>query len=1047
AVELRDAHVKVVYRDDAKEHTVEDLLLNVRARPARADSPFYDIVWEGGGAKIARGHSRINLSNGRVENISGGLPWMSLEAVMIAVNARYDTAGAWSDLLGLKGLVRATDYSFSGGADETKTRSATVELDNASLSIPINEYEHTLPPDQRYLRFDQVLGTAVLTASGIEAEFTGLLYGSPCTVWARLQGGIERLRSLDDVAVDVRLKARQLRLPEADPNAPAEQRRFIERWGSVREFYERFDPHGLVDVEIDAEKPAGPQQEFVAHRVLLTARGADASHCSLPYRVRDLRGVLEFTSDHGIFVRDIRGQHDGGSVAVNGWFSGPRRSDSANLRIRGKDLPIDDALTNAVPTKYREVREWLNPQGLLDVDLTLTRKARAGATTRDDWDARTILSFRDISACYRGFPYDLDRVSGEVVLEGDQAELRNVVGWSGEGLVKVAGELTLVDGDARKVQLVVNGENIAFDDKLMSALPESWRGRLAAFHPRGRFDSRTLLRLAPGDAALRCDSDVALSDVSIRPDRFPVTIEGINGQLTLTRDRIVLHEAAGRYGGATATAAGVVDLTVSPQETDVMIRANGLIVDDVLRAAMPAKLQSALARWRVEGPLDADITLQQDIERGGGGLALEATARLDGAAVQHDLFPIPFEAVRGEIVFGRDGARAVGVRARYGQASVLLDFENHETDQAEEGTIKLTAQGVALDHSFRDILPADLRQAWDRLELSGSADLRLDHLGYHHEHGLPDAVWSVEGSARLYEVGLPGLTEIQHVSGTVTGTGMLVDRLGGTTLNGSTDFASLHLRGRQLTNLTGPWSYVQTADGEGRFALDSVQASIYGGSIWVQVDAMFNRARTTYSFAAIVHDMGIGPFLNVDSSPGPGSPEHIELGGNADVRMYVSGEIGDATVRRGSGRVEIVEGEIYRLPIILAILNVLNLSLPEGYAFDDAEADFFLIGDTLELRNILLRGDVLALAGSGAMSLSDRGLDLDLVNVSPHRWARDVPGLAAFVEGASRELVELHVTGSLAQPRVTAVPLRAISDELKQLFQRKKPRKMRAVAP
>ncbi len=101
------------------------------------------------------------------------------------------------------------------------------------------------------------------------------------------------------------------------------------------------------------------------------------------------------------------------------------------------------------------------------------------------------------------------------------------------------------------------------------------------------------------------------------------------------------------------------------------------------------------------------------------------------------------------------------------------------------------------------------------------------------------------------------------------------------------------------------------------------------------------------------------------------------------------------------------------------------------------KAEFFIVGNRVQLEDIVLRGSALSLVGSGSMTLPDRAVDLSLVNVSPHRWAR-VPVLAEFVEGASPELVELHVTGPLSQPTVRVRPFRAISEEFKRLFQKKK---------
>ena len=80
-----------------------------------------------------------------------------------------------------------------------------------------------------------------------------------------------------------------------------------------------------------------------------------------------------------------------------------------------------------------------------------------------------------------------------------------------------------------------------------------------------------------------------------------------------------------------------------------------------------------------------------------------------------------------------------------------------------------------------------------------------------------------------------------------------------------------------------------------------------------------------------------------------------------------------------------------------------------------------------------------------SMSLPDRGVDLGLINVSPHQWSR-LPMLADFVEGASREIVELRVTGPLSGPTVQVKPFPRITEEFKRLFRKKKPKKIQPAA-
>ena len=87
-----------------------------------------------------------------------------------------------------------------------------------------------------------------------------------------------------------------------------------------------------------------------------------------------------------------------------------------------------------------------------------------------------------------------------------------------------------------------------------------------------------------------------------------------------------------------------------------------------------------------------------------------------------------------------------------------------------------------------------------------------------------------------------------------------------------------------------------------------------------------------------------------------------------------------------------------------------------------------------------MTGKNIDLIGSGTMTLPDHGVNLRMLNVSPSLWDK-VPLIGAVREEVYKDLIEIQVTGPIGRPNVRAVPLRGVSSELEQLFQKRKPRK------
>jgi hypothetical protein len=457
-------------------------------------------------------------------------------------------------------------------------------------------------------------------------------------------------------------------------------------------------------------------------------------------------------------------------------------------------------------------------------------------------------------------------------------------------------------------------------------------------------------------------------------------------------------------------------------------------------------VRAALSPWRVGDPIEMDAQIIPDPDDP-DKLHWRVFGRLTGATVHHESFPLPFRGVRAEIHIDEFGAQARAVSARYGEAAVRVDFQSRRDDHGENGVIRLHAAGASLDEGIRGLVPEHMRGLWDQLGPSGRIDVRLDELSYASPGRDQPAAWTVKGQADLRDVVLSGIAESARVNGTVSLDGMLVDRLGGTTLSGRFDETDATLYEREVRAAEGRWSYARTAAGGGCLLLERMNGRIYNGTLAADAELVFDSSHANYKLSATTQGMQISPFINAsrvprsDVRPARSSGEPLDVRGLVDAHLYLSGEWNRPATRRGGGRIEIFDGYIYRLPILLAILNVLDITVPNNDVLDEARIEFFVAGNAVTLSDILLRGAALSLVGTGTMSLPDQGVDLTLVNLGSRRFSK-VPVLAELIEGASRELVELRVTGPLSQPTVRASPLHRITDELKQLFQKRKPRKV-----
>ncbi|MFQ5495641.1 MAG: AsmA-like C-terminal region-containing protein, partial [Phycisphaerae bacterium] len=627
-------------------------------------------------------------------------------------------------------------------------------------------------------------------------------------------------------------------------------------------------------------------------------------------------------------------------------------------------------------------------------------------------------------------------LTGRVRIAGPRIEVIDVAGRHGEARVEVTGTAGVAGRTLRELALSVRGHGVALDQALLGALPQRTRDVVAAFDPAGRIDIDSSVTLVADDPHPRVVSDVTLVDVSARYAGFPLGLTRIMGRLRMTPEEVIVDGVTGRWKESTFSMTGSVDLADDGGAAALTIRSRDLRLGPELRDCLPGPLRTALADWQVDGPLELETTLQADIMDTSKAPRHHTTLRLAGTTVRHAAFPKPFTDVHAEVAIGPRRASATGVSLRFGPAVVNADFEVPYAGTEDAATVRLTARGLPLGGAIRPLWPKHVRDLLDSLRPAGSVDLYLSELRF--ARGEPDGPrqWTVSGYAELSDVSL-GAVDLAGVRGTIAGSGTLFGPAGGTSLTGQIALSGLDLLGQHLTRADARWSLARVAGGEGMLLMESIQAGIYGGTTSGRLEVSFDREGTKYDVSAMVRAMQLQPFVNAARmARGPGD-DPIDVAGSTGAQFYLSGVVGDPRSRRGGGSFEITHGRMYRLPIILAIFKLLNLSGINDEAFHEAAAEFFIMGQRVRLDNIRLTGDALSLIGSGSMSLADGGVDLGLVNVTPHRWAR-IPLITDLVEGASRELVELRVTGPMARPIVRARPLSGVTDEFKRLFKRQR---------
>lgn len=1037
SVELRDARVVLHTLDGTDERLAGEIAFSARALPSDEASSRYDVVWRSGGAD---GHSRFDLRTGEPSHLSGGLPAMPIELAMLAVGARFDGAAALADRLGLSGVVVVKDYALPLSGTTRHERFVTIDLNNVIAAIPMDEDEQRLAPAGRYLRFDGVGGEVRVTQAEIRASLAGRLRGSACTLALAVRPGEDGVfTSLADAAVDGRLTVRHGALPRSDDADAQSEAHFIRRFGSLAELYAEAHPQGHADLDLEFTKAAGSRERWEVTHAKATLEGVEASIRSVPARLTEASAVVEYDG-RGVSIRDGRARRGRTLVSFDGRFDAPTRSAAKRFTVRAEAVRLTDELWASVPPEFRAQRERFFPEGTIDLTVDLDQPAGM-PDAPSAWSAKARAQLHDVSITLAEFPYPLTGLSGKIEIEAERAVLRGVHGRAGDGEVHIDGEAAFDAAGPTALNLALSGRDLVFDARLLAAMPPATRAFVEPFHPAGAFGVEAKLSLDPSTRAFRHESVVTLNGMSMDYARFPVPLTDMLGRLAVTPEQVLVEGVTGRYREAKFSIDGTIARDSELGGTVLQIHGRGITLDEALRGALPPRVRDGLSDWTIEGPLTADTVLSSRTS-GERGLAIRTSAKLDGGRVTHPFFPVPFERVVAEVEVDETGFRANGITAIYGAAEVRANVQVEPAGAGAAGLVVVSATGMALDESVQGLGRGRLADEWDRLQPAGVVDVHVNELRFGPPGASGRSAWTVSGYADFREVAFAGVADVKRATGSVLFTGTARDDQGGTSLSGRLALTKAELLGQGVTQTDGEWSFARRADGEGVLALRHGQGRIYGGSWTTQTDIHFGHDKTEYDLTTALHRVQIEPLLSAETAASLADAGPVEVEGLASGHVRLSGVLGDPATRRGSGRFEITEGSMYRLPLILAILNVLQLSVPDKDAFDTARADFLVDGNRIQLDGIRLEGKAISLTGTGTMNWPDRGVDLALISTASAGWRR-VPLLTDFLEGAAGEIVQLQVTGPIYQPNVKARTLRGVADEVKRLFQKKEPKPIR----
>lgn len=881
-----------------------------------------------------------------------------------------------------------------------------------------------------------VQGRLKWSGTRLELDVAGLVNDATC----QLEGTVDAAdRPLDEMGFDVRFTAAALPAPEGpvraellgDPSVPH----------VLRSIFTDYDPHGVFDVDLQLRRASGTNASLDLHGFLkpLAVRARSAW---FPYEVTDISGLLRFD---GPIVRleGLRGRHGPAALEFHGTVDQRRFWSHVAVDIRGRNVPLDNELFDAMSPHHQAAWRRITPTGSVDLDVRLDRPGGADESQQPAW--RTRVEASPLTCAFSlADRYEISDVCGRISIEDDLAEIRGLTGRRGDAMIRLDGRTAFHPDAPPESELTVEAIGVPLDDALASILPPEGRGAFAQFQPSGRVDVAGAILLRRAEPTALYDLRLALHDGLVRYRDFPYRVQGVTGEVLIQPEGVSILRAQGRHGEAAISLSGdVLRNDDGGFAADLTLACDSLPLDQELYAAFPESLQAVWNSLNPSGSVAARTHLHC-LARDGELLTRHQThLTVREGAVRLEALPLPLTDLSGSIRIGPRRVELLGLTGRLGDGRFRVAGDIDLSASRPAGLLSLRATELKLDDTLVSALPGDLRATMKAAQARGTVDVNLDPLRF-----APDAAgrmaWYFDGSLLIRDGRADLGMAIRDAAGTVLGSGQ-VHPVDGVTLNLQTALRTVSLSGWPLEDLT---ANVLMEAGRNKVLIDDASAGLYGGQVTAIAEVDLGRGDPRYRASITAHDLQLDRYLGsagspeTEKAPPAGSKsratfearagrEAVNATGDIYGNLILRGRGGKDAYREGAGEVYVRSAQVWKLPLVFAIFQVLNLT-PDENVFHDGRLKFFLSKNTLTLQSIDLQGRAVSFVGGGTMNLATRGLDVTLLAGSPVRLR--VPFLTELLEGASREFMEVRLRGTVEEPTIQPQPLRSLKEILRSLF-------------
>lgn len=815
------------------------------------------------------------------------------------------------------------------------------------------------------------------------------------------------------------------------------------------------------------------------YRVKLNVHDGRFMHAALPEPIHDLRGVV-VCDPHGVAIESSQGMLGDAVIRGTGTVDGLKWPSNVKLNLSARGLLLNSRLAASLSPSLQRGWNRLQPYGRVDADAEFVH--RVGAYGSGQWKSTATIDCKGVDVRYEKFPYPVESLVGRVVVKDNIATSDLMSGRISGNRMQCAFRLPIKPGITLEKSFVMASDGpIPIDKMLLESL--SPRGGsstgLEAFvrslSPRGSVELSNAELTTDSQGRQSRKLEIKVMDGHLRYSKFDYPLFNVAGDILVEDDLVTMSSFRGTNGdSATIQCEGSFRMSVdrpvinngqvlstekTKSELALHFTATDLRMDDSLRDSLP---ESAQTTWDAMSPSGVLDQLKVMIRQSGAGnpLGLDITARQFATdqvtnrslSLRPVALPYRIDVTEGRVHF--DGSRVFieSVRGRHDASTLSADGVCVQGTSGQWELLLNVHSGSRLqpDAELIAALPGTMQEAMRDLQIRGPVSIRgQTRLAMPDEsHPVPAIQWDLglqlEGN-RIGDVG-----PVHSLRGEIRVKGVRDEY--GIRAAGNVLLDSMHFYDLQITGIRGPFSIQDDQLFLGKESFDllsqpepadmglasnqltppstgpsaavrSIRGTLFDGLL--QTDGVVTLSTGRFDVAVSIKD-GMVPTLLADF----GQADN-ELTGTVSGQARLLGNLGRPELLNGTGSARLTGANLYKLPMIVQLLNLLRVTPNEAVAFTDGELDFSLDGETLIFNDLQIWGDLVALDGGGTMN---RRRELDLTfnsRVSPQNTFTKI---IRPLQSQRYTLFTIDVRGPLHDPSIERRALEGVGETIGYLF-------------